>query len=94
LIGCYYARGPPGFHKLRNFSDAIVLQGSFLILSMSLVALIESIAKGVVCDLCSAHMPKCFRTATEFQERGKCFELFPGEFLDDAERRRIFWFVG
>lgn len=23
-------------------------------------------------------MPKRFRTATEFQERGKCFELFPG----------------
>jgi hypothetical protein len=38
-------------------------------------------------------MPKRFRTATEFQERGKCFELFPGEFLDDAARRRIFWFV-
>jgi hypothetical protein len=34
-------------------------------------------------------MPKRFRTATEFQERGKCFELFPGEFLDDAARRRF-----
>ena len=25
-------------------------------------------------------MPRRFRTATEFQEPGKCFELFPGEF--------------
>jgi hypothetical protein len=35
-----------------------------------------------------------FRTATEFQARGKCFELFPGESLDDSARRRISWFVG
>jgi hypothetical protein len=35
--------------------------------------------------------PRRFRTVTEFQEPGKCFELFPGEFLDDAARRRIFW---
>jgi len=34
------------------------------------------------------------RTGTEFQELGKCFELFPGEFLDDAARRRISWFGG
>ncbi len=27
-------------------------------------------------------MPKHFRTVTEFQERGKCFELFPGESLE------------
>jgi len=31
---------------------------------------------------------------TEFQELGKYFELFPGEFLDDAEQRRISWFGG
>jgi len=30
----------------------------------------------------------------EFQELGKCFELFPVEFLDDAARRRISWFGG
>ena len=30
-------------------------------------------------------MPKRFRTATEFQERSKYFELFPGESLDDAD---------
>jgi hypothetical protein len=35
-----------------------------------------------------------FRTAREFQELGKCFELFPGEFLDDAARPRISWFGG
>jgi hypothetical protein len=46
--------------------------------------MIESIAKGVVPDLYSAHTPKRFRTATEFQDRGKCFEQFPGESLDDA----------
>jgi len=38
--------------------------------------------------------PRRFRTVTEFQEPGKCFELFPGEFLDDAARRRIFWSGG
>jgi len=32
--------------------------------------------------------------ATEFQELGKRFEQFPGEFLDDAERRRLSWFGG
>jgi hypothetical protein len=38
-------------------------------------------------------MPKRFRMATELQERGKYFELFPGESLDDAARRQISWFV-
>jgi hypothetical protein len=33
--------------------------------------------------------PRRFRTVTEFQEPDKCFELFPGEFLDDAARRGI-----
>jgi len=46
--------------------------------------MIESIAKGVLRRLYSAHMPKRFRTATEFQERGKCLELFPGGSLDDG----------
>jgi len=39
-------------------------------------------------------MPRRFRTATEFQEPGKYFELFLGEFLDDAARQRISWFGG
>jgi len=39
-------------------------------------------------------MPRRFRTVTEFQELGKYFELSLGEFLDDAEQRRISWFGG
>jgi hypothetical protein len=30
--------------------------------------------------------------APEFQELGKYFELFLGEFLDGGARRRISWF--
>jgi hypothetical protein len=70
-------------HELRNFSDAIVRHFRDSVAEF-LLPLIESIAKGVVPDLYSAHTPKRFRTATEFQERGKCFEQFPGESLDDA----------
>ncbi|HLA11585.1 MAG TPA: hypothetical protein VJ023_13440 [Pyrinomonadaceae bacterium] len=54
----------------------------------------RDLANGVLPKAYSAHMSRGFRTAAEFQELGKYFELFPGEFLDGAAQRRISWFGG
>jgi hypothetical protein len=72
-----------GFYELRNFNDAIVWQ------------LLDSVDEFLLphnrkhCERCDT----ATRTRHTFQERGKCFELFPGESLDDAARRQISWFV-